>query len=73
MAYETFHAVFVARAVVHQIEKRKEMTNTKGTTDTSAFYTLYRLVITGVAIDWTAAIIWVLSWFLGGEIGTLLA
>ncbi|KAJ3251980.1 hypothetical protein HK103_001893 [Boothiomyces macroporosus] len=73
LAYETFHAVFVARAVVHQIEKRKEMTNTKGSADTSAFYTLYRLVITGVAIDWTAAIIWVLSWFLGGEMGTLLA
>ncbi|KAJ3316375.1 hypothetical protein HDV06_003741, partial [Boothiomyces sp. JEL0866] len=74
IAYETFHAIFVARAVVSQIEKRREIVNsTSKSNDTHVFYILFRLVITGVIIDWTAVVIWLISWFVGGSTGVCLA
>ncbi|KAJ3325320.1 hypothetical protein HDV06_004179 [Boothiomyces sp. JEL0866] len=71
IAYETWHAIFVAKAVVDQARIRRKLIKKAATAadaeEFSVFKTLYYFVIICVAIDWTAGLIWVSSWFLKSE------
>ncbi|KAJ3268782.1 hypothetical protein HDV01_002296 [Terramyces sp. JEL0728] len=72
IAYETWHAIFVSKAVIDQARIRRKLIKKAATlTDSeefSVFKTLYYLVIICVSIDWAAGLIWISSWFLSSEI-----
>ncbi|KAJ3252119.1 hypothetical protein HK103_001816, partial [Boothiomyces macroporosus] len=61
VAYETFHAVFVANEVIAQAKLRQKLLNlTNGSMDRKELETfnyLYYLILIGIAIDWTAGTI----------------
>ncbi|KAJ3322294.1 hypothetical protein HDV06_003188 [Boothiomyces sp. JEL0866] len=66
--YENFHAIYVSRELV----KHKHFKN-NSSENTVEMHILFRLVLLGILIDWTAFITWILSWFVGGPIASGLA
>ncbi|KAJ3272341.1 hypothetical protein HDV01_005775 [Terramyces sp. JEL0728] len=65
LVYETFHAIYVSRSVVDQVQKRRQLTNDQSKSDEEkVFNELYYLVVACIIIDWSAAIIWTSAWFL---------
>ncbi|KAJ3319191.1 hypothetical protein HDV06_006631 [Boothiomyces sp. JEL0866] len=64
LVYETFHAIYVSKSVVEQVQKRRQLQNTNIINEERAFDQLYYLVVLCIIIDWTAAIIWTSAWFL---------
>ncbi|KAJ3325321.1 Squalene epoxidase [Boothiomyces sp. JEL0866] len=69
--YESFHAVYVSRAVVAQATRKRTLQASRGTNDREAVYAeLYYLTLIGIFIDWTAGILWVVGWFAEGTTAT---
>ncbi|KAJ3312462.1 hypothetical protein HDV04_003062 [Boothiomyces sp. JEL0838] len=64
--YETFHAIYVSRSVVDQVQKRKQLvvSSSSKQNEEKVFHELYQLVIICILVDWTAAIVWTSAWFL---------
>ncbi|KAJ3272340.1 hypothetical protein HDV01_005774 [Terramyces sp. JEL0728] len=66
LLYETFHAIYVSRSVVDQVQKRRQLviSSLSKKNEEAVFRELYYLVIVCIIVDWTAAIIWTNAWFL---------
>ncbi|KAJ3319192.1 hypothetical protein HDV06_006632 [Boothiomyces sp. JEL0866] len=66
LLYETFHAIYVSRSVVDQVQKRKQLiiSSSSRKNEEKVFSELYYLVIICILVDWTAAIVWTSAWFL---------
>ncbi|KAJ3257010.1 hypothetical protein HK103_004994 [Boothiomyces macroporosus] len=60
--YENFHAIYISRELV----KHKHFRN-NSSANTVEMHILFRLVLLGIVIDWTAFVIWIISWFIGGS------
>ncbi|KAJ3312048.1 hypothetical protein HDV04_003435 [Boothiomyces sp. JEL0838] len=60
--YENFHAIYISRELV----KHKQFRN-NSSANTVEMHILFRLVLLGIVVDWTAFIIWIISWFIGGS------
>ncbi|KAJ3268783.1 hypothetical protein HDV01_002297 [Terramyces sp. JEL0728] len=73
ITYESFHAIYVSRAVIAQANRKRALQLTGGSLTRAVFNELYYLTLMGILIDWTAGILWIVGWFATGRTATAIA
>ncbi|KAJ3323557.1 hypothetical protein HDV06_001581 [Boothiomyces sp. JEL0866] len=66
LSYETWHSIYVSRAVLKQLRIRNAMVHMKKeNTETNAFNSIYYLIAGGLTLDWIGFFLFTCAWFAG--------
>ncbi|KAJ3258549.1 hypothetical protein HK103_003509 [Boothiomyces macroporosus] len=68
LLYETWHSIYVSRAVLKQLRIRRGLVNaSKSSNETHAFNSIYYLIGAGISLDWIGYIMFTVAWFAGPQ------